>query len=121
MKTAFGRTLARDWRQTFGTGMQDGMWGPVFAANGREYSPIGFYTSGRIVVLFRVQSRRPFNNELVRLEVLRRVNAIPGVSYGPEVPERAWIQFSLLAKDVAAPGQLKRVLEWIAAEAGKTS
>jgi hypothetical protein len=64
---------------------------------------------------------QPFKDEQVRLELLRRVNEIPGVSYGPDVPERAWIQLNLLARDVSALAQLKRVLEWIAAEAGKTS
>jgi hypothetical protein len=53
----FEWTVERGWRQTYGTGPQDGMWAPVFAANGREYSPIGLYTSGRIVLLFRVQGK----------------------------------------------------------------
>jgi hypothetical protein len=117
-------TLARGWRQTFGTGMQDGMWAPVFAANDRDYSPIALYTSGRIVVLFVMQGRPPFNDEQTRLELLRRFNEIPGVSFGPEViTHRASIQLklSLFAGDVAALDQLKRVLEWIEAEAATTS
>ena len=114
-------TLARGWRQTFGTGTRDGMWAPVFAANDREYSPIGVYTSGRIVVLFRMQGRPPFNDKETRLELLRRVNEIPGVSFGPEViTQREWFQLTLLSGIPGALEQLKRVLEWIEAEASNT-
>jgi hypothetical protein len=113
-------TLSRGWRQTFGTGMQDGMWAPVFSANGREYSPIALYTSGRIVVLFRMQGQPPFNDEKIRLELLRRINEISSDSYGPEVPQRALLQLSLLGRDVTALEQLKRALEWIQTVAGRT-
>jgi hypothetical protein len=98
------------------------MWAPVFAANGREYSPIALYTSGRIVVLFRMQGRPPFNDDQIRLELLSRVNEIPGVSLGPEViTQRESIQLTLLSGIPGALEQLKRVLEWIEAEVGKNA
>jgi hypothetical protein len=48
------------------------------------------------------------------LELLRRVNEIPGVSYAREkITKRPNISLRLLAADPAALDQLKRVLEWV--------
>ena len=116
-------TLARGWIQNFGAG-QDGMWTPVCVVDGRSYSPIALYTSGRIGMLFRVGGQPPFNDERTRLELVRRANEIPGVSFDPEaIAKRQSIDFRLrlLASDAAALEQLKRVLEWIETEAGKTA
>jgi hypothetical protein len=115
-------TLARGWSQSYGSGMHDAVWVPNFTANGRDYYVLGLYTSGRIEVFFKMGGRPPFNDEQTRLELLRRVNEIPGVSFGPEaITKRAWIQLRLLAGDPAALEQLKRVLEWIESEAGRAA
>jgi hypothetical protein len=61
----------------------------VFAANGREHYPIALYSYGRLEVQFRyLKPRAPFDDEQTRLELLRRINEIPGVSFGPEVNSR---------------------------------
>ncbi len=114
--------LARGWRPTFGRGKQDGSWIPVFAANGREHYPIALYSYGRIEVQFQhLKARAPFDDEQTRLELLRRVNEIPGVSFGREViTKRPSIQLSLLASDPAALQQLKRTIEWVEAEASQS-
>jgi hypothetical protein len=115
--------LGRGWRPTFGTGKQDGSWIPVVAANGREHYPIALYSYGRIEVQFQhLKMRPPFDDEQTRLELLRRVNEIPGVSFGPEViTKRPSIQLDLLASNPVALEQLKRVLEWVEAEASQTA
>lgn len=62
-----------------------------------------------------LKPRPPFDNEQTRLELLRRVNEIPGVSYGAEVmTKRPSIPLSLLVANPEALEQLKRVLEWVA-------
>jgi hypothetical protein len=107
-------TLERGWRPTFGTGKQDGSWILVVAARGREHGPIALYTYGRIEVQFQhLKARPPLDDERTRLELLRRFNEIPCVSFGPDViARRPSIQLSLLAAG-AALEQMKRVLEWV--------
>ena len=110
--------LARGWRPTFGKGKQDGSWIPVFAANGRQHYPIALYSYGRIEVQFQhLKARAPFDNDQARLELLRWVNEIPGVSFGPEViTRRPSIPLRVLASDPSALEQLKRTIEWFEGE-----
>ena len=119
----FDWMLARGWTPTFGRGMQDGSWVPVLAANGREHYPIALYSYGRIEVQFQhLKARAPFDDEHTRLELLRRVNEIPGVSFGPEViTKRPSIQLSLLAKNPKALEQLQRAIEWVEDAASKVA
>ena len=114
-------TIARGWRPTFGTGLQDGSWVPVVTASGREHYPIALYTYGKIEVQFQhLKARPPFDDEETRLELLHRVNEIPGVSFSRDViTKRPSIQLSLLAGDPSALEQLQRVLEWIEAGANR--
>ncbi|MBA3261050.1 MAG: hypothetical protein H0T69_00960 [Thermoleophilaceae bacterium] len=115
--------LARGWIPTFGRGKQDGSWVPVFAANGREHYPIALYSYGRIEVQFQhLKARAPFDDEETRLELLRCVNEIPGVSFGREViTKRPSIQLSLLASNPVALEQLKRTIEWVEDEASRAA
>jgi hypothetical protein len=115
-------TLARGWMPTSGTGKQDGAWIPVVAASGREHYPIALYTYGRIELQFQhLKPRPPFDDEQMRLELLRRVNEIPGVSLGPDViTKRQSIQLSLFVGNLAALEQLKLVLEWVEDEMSRT-
>jgi hypothetical protein len=60
-------------------------------------------------------TRPPFDSEQRRLELLRRVNDIPGVSFGPEViTKRPSIPLAVLAGNPRALEQLKAVLRWLA-------
>jgi hypothetical protein len=112
-------TRARGWKPDFGSGKQDGSWIPILTANGRQHYPIAVYTYGRIEVQFQhLKARSPFDDEQVRRELLRRINEIPQVTFGPDViARRPSIPLSVLASDPAAAQQLKRVLEWIEAKA----
>lgn len=88
-----------------------------------KHYPIALYSYGRIeVVQFQhLKARPPFDGEHTRLELLRRVNEIPGVSLCPDViTKRPSIQLSLFVGDLAALEQLKRVLEWIEDEVSRT-
>ena len=109
----------RGWRSTFGTGNLDGSWIPVLTANGRGHYPIALYGYGRVEIQFQhLKNRPPFDAEATRLELLRRVNQIPGVSLGDDaITRRPSIQLSLLAADPVALDQLKQVLQWVESEA----
>ena len=116
-------TLEQGMRAAFGAGKQDGSWTPVVLANGREYPPLALYSYGRCEVQFQhLLARPPFDNEAMRLELLRRVNEIPGVSFGPEViTKRPSIPIAVLASSPRALGQLKAVLRWVAETAASPS
>ena len=105
---------ARGWRPWFGAGKQDGSWIPIFEASGQEYYPIALYSYGRIELQFQyLKARPPFDDEQTRLELLRRVNEIPGVFFETDViTRRPSIPLSLLVGDPAAMAQLRGVLEW---------
>jgi hypothetical protein len=67
-------------------------------------------------------ARPPFDNEAMRLELLRRVNEIPGVSFGPEViTKRPSIPIAVLVSNPRALDQLKAVLRWVAETAASPS
>jgi hypothetical protein len=116
-------TRARGWRPTFGRGTQDGSWIPVVTAGGREHYPIALYSYGRIEVQFQhLKARAPFDEEQTRLELLREVNEVPGVSFDADViTRRPSIPVSLLASNPAALDALKRVLEWVEEKAGEAA
>jgi hypothetical protein len=116
-------TLEQGMRAAFGAGKHDGSWTPVVLANGREYPPLALYSYGRCEVQFQhLLARPPFDNEAMRLELLRRVNEIPGVSFGPEViTKRPSIQIAVLASNPRALDQLKAVLRWVAETAASPS
>ena len=114
-RVLFDWTVTRGWRPTFGSGRVDGSWIPVVESVGSEHYPIALYTNGWIEIQFQhLQNRSPFDAEEVRLELLRRVNEIPGVSFASEkITKLPNIRLGLLAADPAALDQLKRVLEWV--------
>jgi hypothetical protein len=109
-------TIERGWRPTFGAGKVDGSWVPVIEANGVGHYPIALYSNGWLEIQFQhLRVRPPFDDEQVRVELLRLVNEIPGVSFGSErITKRPHIPLALFAADPAALEQLKRVLEWVA-------
>jgi hypothetical protein len=112
----FDWTVTHGWRPTFGSGRVDGSWIPVLESLGRQHYPIAVYTNGRIEIQFQLhlQNRPPFDDEEVRLELLRRVNEIPGVSFAREkIAKRPNIWLRQFAADPAALDQLKGVLEWV--------
>jgi hypothetical protein len=75
--------LPRFW---WGKGKQDGSFYPVLDMHGEQYYPINIWTYGKIEIQFQwLMNKPPFNDEMKRKELLRRLNQIPGV----EIPEKA--------------------------------
>jgi hypothetical protein len=117
------RTLARGWKPRFGAGKQNGSWTPVLTATGRQHTPIALYTNGRIELQFNyLKARAPFDNDGIRSELLRRLNEIPGIALAPDTIDKTpSIQLALLSENHASSEQLKRVLEWLEAEANRAA
>ena len=68
-------TLERGWPPKFGTGKHVGSWIAVVSANGREHGPFVLFSRGDMYVQFGFLARRaPFDDEQIRLELLRRMN-----------------------------------------------
>lgn len=102
-------------RVTWGSGKVDGSFVPVLDVGEHAYYPIALYTYGRVEVQFQwLRSRPPFENEELRLELLRRLNEIPGVALAPDaITKRPSIQLALLAVDEASLTHFKEVLGWL--------
>jgi len=102
-------------RVTWGSGKVDGSFVPVLDVGEHSYYPIALYTYGRVEVQFQwLRSRPPFENEELRLELLRRLNEILGVALAPDaITKRPSIQLALLAADEAALTHFKEVLGWL--------
>lgn len=116
----FEWTLARGLRPTFGSGRVDGSFIPVQESGGVQHYPIAVYTYGRVEVQFQWLTRAPFDRDETKLELLRRLNEIPGVSFGVDViTRRPSIPLSLLASDPSALAQLEAALAWLIETAEK--
>jgi hypothetical protein len=112
-------TLTQGMRPQFGMGGKFGSWTPVIDARGTEYAPIRITMEGRGVLYFMFSYlRSPFDQESVRLDLLRRVNEIPGVSFEPDVINASKsVRLSTLAAEPRSLQALKNVVAWVAATA----
>ena len=71
----------RDLRIWWGAGAHDGSFIPTFDWQGKAYTLIAVWTYGRVELQFQhMQKWPPFDKESKRLELLRRLTAIPGIS-----------------------------------------
>ncbi|MEI8002981.1 MAG: hypothetical protein WCG94_01460 [Methanothrix sp.] len=106
--------LPRSW---WGKGKQDGSFYPILDYNGEQYYPIAIWTYGKIEIQFQwLMNKSPFNDEMKRRELLKRLNQIPGV----EIPENAITRrpnvFLSTFKDASSLRQLLETLDWVVQE-----
>lgn len=106
--------LPRFW---WGKGKQDGSFYPVLDLNGEQYYPFAIWTYGKIEIQFQwLMNKSPFNDEMKRKELLKRLNQIPGV----DIPEKAITRrpniFLSTFKDASSLGQLLETLDWVVQE-----
>jgi len=72
---------ARELRIWWGKGKRSGSFFSMFDFQGVSYSLFSVWTYGTIEVQFQwMQTKPPFDNEAKRLELLHRLNELPGVS-----------------------------------------
>ena len=108
-------------RLTWGRGLHTGSCIPVRDLDGVPHYPISLWTSGVLEVSFNYLSRKPpFDDESRRRELLERLNRVPGVSFPPDVYNRAPnFPLAVLASDAgwaAFEDALRWYLEQIGAE-----
>jgi hypothetical protein len=100
--------MSRTW---WGRGKQTGSCVPVLDANNNWYSVIYLFTNGTLQVTFgQFGVRVPFNDENKRAELIRRFNAIPGISF-PENPKYPGLDLSTFKNNIVM-GQFLDVLNW---------
>jgi hypothetical protein len=109
-------------RITWGKGKQYGSFYPTLEHQGAEVTPISVQTYGSFSLWFGELKNQPaFAEEHKRLELLRRLNDIPGVT----VPQRAIYKYPNIAlttlNNEAALAQFLGVLDWIAQEIRTTT
>jgi hypothetical protein len=73
----------------WGTGKIDGSFIPIIKSKEEEAYPIVVSTNGRIYIQFYVlKTRIAFKDEVKRLELLKRLNSIEGISFSNDSIER---------------------------------
>ena len=107
----------RELRLTWGRGTQDGSFIPAVDQDGESFWPIAIYTYGRVEVQFQyLKVKAPFADESMRLELLRKLNEIPGVIMPDDaISRRPRIDLATLT-NAAALEQFLGVLDWVLAE-----
>ena len=104
-------------RIVWGRGKQYGTFSPTLDHKGTEHKPIQVWTGDYLYIQFGdMQLKPPFDDELKRLEVLRRLNEIPGIKISdrditkyPSVPLSAF-------NDDAALNQFLKTFDWFVQE-----
>jgi hypothetical protein len=103
----------------WGKGSKVGTFTPMLDPKGIAPSLIGVgvWTNGYVTIAFSyMQNRPPFNDEAKRLELLKRLNAVPGVNIPVEaITKFPNIRLSTL-KDATALQQFLEVLDWVVQE-----
>ena len=108
---------ANGLRLWWGKGSRDGSCFPMVDYKGETQWLIAMWTYGRIEIQFQtMKTKAPFADELLRRELLRQLNEIPGVILPEDsISRRPNIPLSVFA-DQSALQQLLGVLEWALAE-----
>jgi hypothetical protein len=101
----------------WGQGTRSGGFIPGLDHKGTWHQVIEVWTYGTVEVQFQhMQSRPPFDDETRRLELLRRLNEIPGVALPEDsITRRPGIPLSAL-QDEPVLEQFLTVLEWVVGE-----
>lgn len=101
----------------WGKGTTMGSFVPILNHKGTDHQLFAAFTSGGIEIYFQwYQYKSPFNLKEKRLELLARMNDIPGISWGEDViTRRPSIPFSVL-KNEAALRQFFATYEWMISE-----
>ena len=101
----------------WGRGTRSGGFIPGLDHQGTWHQVIEVWTYGTVEVQFQhMQSRPPFDDETKRLELLRRLNEIPGIALPEDsITRRPGIPLSTL-QDEPILEQFLTVLEWVVRE-----
>jgi len=117
-RTIFDWANHRGLKKEWGKGGKDGSFSVRLQSEGTTYYLISAWTYGRVEVQFEtLKNKPPFDDKERRLELLRRLNEIPGVGFEPEaIGRRPSIPLATLAQGDAV-AKLCEALEWAIKEA----
>ena len=103
----------RDLRIWWGEGGKDGSFLPVVDSNNASHTLVAVWTYGRVELQFQhMMSRPPLDDESKRLEILHRVNEIPGNDFpDAAVTRRPAFDLSILTNPKSMK-QLTDALDW---------
>jgi len=102
----------------WGKGKTNGSFVPVLRHAGTSHQLLAAWTYARVEIQFQWY-RTPFDSQGKRLELLGRLNEIPGVSLPEDsISKRPSIPMDLLSNDEAL-AQFKSIFEWFIEEAQK--
>lgn len=107
----------RDLRIWWGKGKKDGSFFPMLDYQGETYWTIAVWTYGRVQIQFQMMLKNePFKDEHKRIELLRRLNEIPGVALSQDsITKYPSIPLSIL-KDEKLLSQFLDTLDWMVQE-----
>ena len=89
----------------------------MFDDQGKQYWLISVWTYGRIEIQFQMmKTTPPFEAEAKRVELLQRLNALPGVTIPPDaITRRPSIRLSVLHEETVLQ-QFLAICDWIIQE-----
>jgi hypothetical protein len=108
---------ARALRIWWGKGSKDGSFFPVLDIAERSYSLFTVWTYGRVEVLFQwLKEQPPFADEAQRLELLRRLNQLPGVTLPADaITRRPSVLLAVFQNDDVLQ-QFLATIDWVIQE-----
>lgn len=113
----FEWTQIRKLRIWWGRGKKMGSFFPMFDYQGEKNLLISVWTYGTIEVQFQwMQTRPPFDNEAKRLELLHRLNDLPGVSLPSDAISRRPSLALATLTDEAVLKKFLDTLDWVIQE-----
>jgi hypothetical protein len=108
-----------DWAESkslwiqWGKGAVEGTYYPMLNHEGKANKIFGVFSTGRIEIDFR---HHPFENEAQKVELLGRLNSIPGVSM-PDKAIETWSSFPLSTlKEASSLKHFFEISEWVIEE-----
>ena len=112
------KSVTRIW---WGKGSKDGSFIPVQGPKDQGQVVVSVWTYGTVEIPFQYMlKRKPFDNEAKRVELLNRLNEIPGVEIPADaINRRPNIQLAVLAED-GAMAKFVSVLDWYVSEVKTT-
>jgi hypothetical protein len=112
----------KNLKPSWGKGAKDGSFLLRFNFDGSTYHLISAWTYGRVEVQFQMLTDEPpFDDERKRLELLQRLNQIPGVSLGRDsIVRRPSVPLATLSTP-GAVAQLCAAMEWVIEEASRVA
>ncbi|NLE01465.1 MAG: hypothetical protein GX640_16485 [Fibrobacter sp.] len=114
-RTIFKWSQRHNLRITWGSGKKNGSFFPVLDHKGIEYFPLIVSTNGKVTIQFAVLKARPvFQEETKRIELLNRLNQIPGIDLSTDSIEKLNNPISMeVLKNSTVLEQFLDVFNWV--------